>query len=58
MYTKFVVYFQVAEKRKKLLDDTSVERQQDIETHQKKLEEVKQRHDSEMKAIIDKNNVN
>lgn len=49
--------FQVAQKRKTILDQTSLERQQDMERNRLKLEDLKQSYEKEMLDILNKNKV-
>ena len=49
--------FQVAQKRKIILDQTSLERQQDMEENRLKLEDLKKSYETEMVEILNKNKV-
>ena len=48
---------ELAERRKNLVDNQAVEMQQNILNHQKKLEEVKERHSCEMKELVQQKSV-
>lgn len=60
MFGKTCIWFlsiQVAQKRKTILDQTSLERQQDMERNRLKLEDLKQSYEKEMLDILNKNKV-
>lgn len=48
------ILLQLAESRKTLLDKTSVERQQDVENNQKKMEEMKGNYEGEIQQLVNK----
>ncbi|XP_057296336.1 GRIP1-associated protein 1-like isoform X2 [Hydractinia symbiolongicarpus] len=47
---------ELADKRKKLLDESSLERHKDIENNQSKLQEVKERFEKEIQNLVTKHN--
>lgn len=47
---------ELADKRKKLLDESSLERHKDIENNQTKLQEVKERFEKEIQNLVTKHN--
>ena len=49
--------FQVARKRKTILDQTSLERQQDMEKNRLKIEDLEQSYEKKMLEILNKNKV-
>ena len=57
MKIDFVSFYspQLAENRKTLLDQTSVERQQDVENHQRKVEELKSKYENDIQELTNKN---